>query len=104
LWWLCWKREKRKRRKLWMIGITWTNWKTYQETTRDELVLRGERMLRLEIDHRGRNRTTERNGDIPLGYSGWTALRREQCDSMPETLVTNYKQQIATQRSKLFLQ
>jgi hypothetical protein len=26
------------------------------------------------------------------------------CDSMPETLVTNYKQQIAMQRSKLFLQ
>jgi hypothetical protein len=26
------------------------------------------------------------------------------CDSTPETLVTNYKQQIATQRSKLFLQ
>jgi hypothetical protein len=46
----------------------------------------------------------EMNGDIPLGYSGRTALRREQCDSMPETLVTTCKQQIATQRSKLFLQ
>jgi hypothetical protein len=46
----------------------------------------------------------EMNGDIPLGYSGQTTLRREQCDSTPETLVTNYEQRIAVQRSKLFLQ
>jgi hypothetical protein len=41
------------------------------------------------------------NGDILLVYLGQTALRREQCDSMHEILISNYKQQIATQRSKL---
>jgi hypothetical protein len=25
------------------------------------------------------------NGDTPLGYSGRTTLRREQCDEMPES-------------------
>jgi hypothetical protein len=34
--------------------------KTYQETARDELVLRRERMYRIESDHRGRNRTKGR--------------------------------------------
>jgi hypothetical protein len=33
---------------------------TYQETARDELFLRRERMYRIESDHRGRNRTTGR--------------------------------------------
>jgi hypothetical protein len=28
----------------------------------------------------------KRNSDTPLGYSPWTALRREQCDEMPESL------------------
>jgi hypothetical protein len=28
----------------------------------------------------------EKNGDIPLGYSGRTALRREKCYSKPETI------------------
>jgi hypothetical protein len=28
----------------------------------------------------------EMSDDIPLGYSGLTALRREQCDSTPETI------------------
>jgi hypothetical protein len=27
----------------------------------------------------------KRNGDIPLGYLGQRALRREQCDEMPES-------------------
>jgi hypothetical protein len=47
----------------------------------------------------------EKNVDMPSGYSGRTALRRDQCDSTPETiykrwitLVTNYKQRIAAQR------
>jgi hypothetical protein len=25
------------------------------------------------------------NGDTPLGYSGQTAVRREQCDEIPES-------------------
>jgi hypothetical protein len=27
----------------------------------------------------------KRNDDTPLGYSGRTALRREQCDGLPES-------------------
>jgi hypothetical protein len=42
-WGDCVEREREKRRKLRMIVINWTH-ETYQETARDELVLRRERM------------------------------------------------------------
>jgi hypothetical protein len=55
--------------------------------------LRREREKQLEsdrggIDPRARGRHKEpsrRKGDVPLGYSGRTALRREQCDMLPES-------------------
>jgi hypothetical protein len=47
---------------------------------------------RLKNDHRRKNQTTEEchkqthgegNGDIPIGYLGCIAKRREQCDVFP---------------------
>jgi hypothetical protein len=49
----------------------------------------------IESDHRHRKVTLqaqpskERNGEAPLGYSGRTALRREQCNVDDKALLGN---------------
>jgi hypothetical protein len=37
--------------------------------------------------------TLAKGGDAPLGYSGRTALRREQCDVLPKSLKAIYRKQ-----------
>jgi hypothetical protein len=65
--------------------------KTYQETARDELVLRMEQMWRLENEHRGRNRTAGRKrtpttdvGSTALGRKGDTLLGCSGRNSLEE--------------------
>jgi hypothetical protein len=73
--------------------------KTYQRTARDELVWGGSgcrewRMITAEgakpqeSDMQSQP-SKKRNGDAPLGYSGWTALTREHCNVDDEALLGN---------------
>jgi hypothetical protein len=51
-----------------------------KENQQEETPNQGERKRRCKSKPQNK-----RNGDTPLGYSGRTALRREQCDEMPES-------------------
>jgi hypothetical protein len=68
---------------------------TEKENQKEETLSQRERVNTLQAQP-----SEEMNGDIPLGCSGRTTLRREQCDSTPETVVTSYEQRIVTQRFK----
>jgi hypothetical protein len=50
-----------------------------------KLAQRKERKFRATGKCRKHSPQKKRNGDTPLGYSGRTGVRREQCDEMPES-------------------
>jgi hypothetical protein len=78
-------KERDERRKFLEMVRTWTNW--------SKLALRsGWRIVAArggaepQEDAMRRNSRKRRNGDTPLGYSGRTALRREQCNGFVQSI------------------
>jgi hypothetical protein len=82
-----------------MIEINWTDWKLSSEplgtswSKEGAGVVDGEWSPRKEASHRKvmlqAQPSEEKNGEAPLGYSGRTALRREQCNLDDEALLGN---------------
>jgi hypothetical protein len=98
------KKKKNCTYRRWLCRSTgphhyWDNCQNFIGCHSGRTHVRKERWQWLESDHhnpekkptRGNKRCCKhsprkkRNGDTPLGYSGWTALRREQCNKMPES-------------------